>query len=170
VAYIDRGQPFHRGAGCLCLLGSRHSVAALFPGMDVHCNDCAGLARQPLGAFHRNFRRWLMGLHKRFRDKLFLEWAAASLTVDSHRARGATGSADCGTGMVVQFACGHWLRLGIQPSRRETRQRYCEILGLLRSDYWILRSGHGDFPATLLGTFSSATASSLAVVTSEMAD
>ncbi|MFZ3246922.1 MAG: hypothetical protein WA185_17745 [Candidatus Acidiferrales bacterium] len=77
----DRSERFHPGAGDLRVVGSGHRLASLLSGVDVRGHDGARFAPQSLGIFHRNIRSRFVGLRKHLRDKLFLEWSAATGSV-----------------------------------------------------------------------------------------
>lgn len=95
-------------------------MAALFSSVDICGDDRFEFAAKQMGVLHWDFGGRIVGLREYRRDEFLLQWVAGAIRMDSYRACGAAGSADCGSGLVLKFAVDHRLCVGVSTTKTET--------------------------------------------------
>ncbi len=146
MANSDRGHLFHPCARHLRLLGIRHSLASLLPGLDVCRRHRVVSSRESLGPPHRNLRRGPVGLCEYFCDQLFLQRPATAFAVDAYRILAKARLAHRCTRMVFESPGRSRVYLGVFASVEKVSQRCRQIRGGLRAHNRILRIGYGTIP------------------------
>lgn len=130
-------------------------MAALFSSVDVRSGDASGHPGKPMGIFHRNFSRRIVGLRQYLCDDVLFQWSASVRAVGTHRPVRKAGFSYRGACVVFQSRGGDRVRVGIFPDAGKECERCMEVCGYIRAHNRVFCAGYGFVSATLPWPFSS---------------
>jgi hypothetical protein len=145
----------HHGGSCRVhwcafrfgLVGSRHPLASLFPGLDVRCNDRFKLESESLGLLHRYRRGSFLELHESFCNQFLEGRSESGGDPPAHRPTCAPRPLYLRACMDRQSYFDPRLCSRLYPAFRQKSDRCVETCDRLRGHHSIFRAHHGPFPA-----------------------